>query len=132
MSAENVERVRQGVASVDAFWDMLDEHVVWDLRSVPLVDLDPLYVGRDAVIAGSRHYWGTWQDYSLEIEEIVDAGATVVVVLHERMRGKESGAPLERQLTQTWTFHRGRVIRWDLFRDKAEALAAVGIAHPTD
>lgn len=128
MSAENVERVRRGVASVDAFWEMLDEHVVWDLRAIPLVvDLDPLYVGRDAVIAGSRRYWGTWQDYSLEIEEIVDAGASVVVVLHERMRGKGSGAPSDRHFAQTWTFHRGRLIRWEVFPDRAEALAAVGM-----
>jgi len=29
---------------------MLDEHVVWDLRAYPVLDLDPFYVGRDAVI----------------------------------------------------------------------------------
>lgn len=127
MSEENVELVRRGIASVDAFWAMLDEYVVWDLRGLPTFDLEGIYVGRDAVIAASRHYWGTWAEYSLEAEEIIDAGASVVVAVRERMRGRGSGVELDRRWAQTWTFHRGRVIRWELFPDKAEALAAIGI-----
>ena len=36
MSQENVELVRRGIQSVDAFWAMLDEYVVWDLRDRPM------------------------------------------------------------------------------------------------
>ena len=127
MSPENVDLVRRGIESVDAFWALLDEYVVWDLRGIPAVDLDPVYVGRDAVIEASRHYWGTWEDYSLEAEEIIDAGASVVVAVYERMRGKGSGLQLERRWAQTWTFHRGRLIRWDMFREVGEAIQAVGL-----
>ena len=127
MSEENIELVRRGIASVDAFWAMLDEYVVWDLRGNPTFDLDPVYIGRDAVIAASRHYWGTWEDYSLEAEEIIDAGSSVVVAVRERMRGKGSGVQLDRRWAQTWTFQRGRVIRWELFRETTEALEAVGL-----
>ena len=35
MSQENVEIVRAAFESVDAFWAMLDEYVVWDLRDLP-------------------------------------------------------------------------------------------------
>jgi ketosteroid isomerase-like protein len=126
MSAENMELVRRGIADVYVFWDLLDEHVVWDLRGNPLVDLEPVYQGREAVIAGSRHYWGTWDEYSLEAEEVIDRGATVVVAIRERMRGKGSGVRIDRRWAQTWTFQRGRVIRWEVFRDKEEAMAAVG------
>jgi hypothetical protein len=108
MSQENVESVRRGIANVDTFWGMLDDFVVWDLREAPLeVDLDAVYVGRDAVIQASRHYWGTWTDYRLDAEEFIDAGQSVVVVVRERMRGKGSGIPLDRRWAQTWTFHRG-------------------------
>ena len=127
MSDENVDLVRGGIASVDDFWAMLDEYVVWDLRGNPVVDLDPVYIGRDAVIAASRHYWGTWEDYSLEADEIIDAGGSVVIAVRERMRGKGSGVQLDRHWAQTWTFQRGRLIRWELFREKAEALEAVGL-----
>ena len=127
MAEENVELVRRGVANVHDFWAMLDDYVVWDLRGYPIPDLDPVYLGREAVIDASRHYWGTWEDYTLDAEEIVAAGATVVVAVHERMRGKGSGVQLDRHWAQAWTFHRGRLIRWEVFRTKAEALAAVGI-----
>jgi hypothetical protein len=82
---------------------MLDEYVVWDLRqSRPAPDLDSVYVGRDAVIKASRHYWGTWGDYHVEAEELLDAGPSVVVILRERGRGKSSGAPFDRQNPQLW------------------------------
>ena len=59
MSQENVELVRRGLESVDAFWAMLDEYVVWDLRDLPVVDLDSVYVGRERLsrllaITGAR------------------------------------------------------------------------------
>ena len=82
MSQENVELVRRGIQSLEVFWGMLDEYVVWDLRGVPILDLDSVYVGRDAVIKASRHYWGTWDDYRLDPEVLMDAGSSVVVVLH--------------------------------------------------
>jgi ketosteroid isomerase-like protein len=129
MSQENVELVRRGIESVDTFWGMLDDYVVWDLRENPVVDLDAVYVGRDAVIQGSRHYWGTWKDYRLEAEEFIDAGSSVVVVVNERMRGKGSGVPFDRRWAQIWTFHRGRIIRWELFRDRATALEAAGLSE---
>ena len=129
MSRENVELVQGAVQSVETFWALLDDYVVWDLRGdqVPVTDLDGVYVGRDAVIEASRRWWGAWADYRLEAEEIIDAGASVVVVLHERGRGKGSGTPFERRFAQVWTFHRGKVIRWELFPDKAAALDAVGL-----
>jgi ketosteroid isomerase-like protein len=106
---------------------MLDEYVVWDLRQMPAPDLDGVYVGRDAVIKASRHYWGTWGDYSVEPEELLDADPSVVVILRERGRGKSSGAPFDRQHPQLWTFRGDRIIRWESFRTRAEALEAAGL-----
>jgi ketosteroid isomerase-like protein len=128
VSSENVELVRRGIESVEAFWELLDDHVVWDLRERPTFDLKPVYFGRDAVIKASRHYWGTWDDYSLEAEELIDAGSSVVVVVHERARGRGSGAPFDASWAQVWTFSRGRIIRWELFPDRAAALEAAGVA----
>jgi ketosteroid isomerase-like protein len=130
MSRENVERVRRGIESVDAFWAMLDEHVVWDPRGIGAApDLDDVHVGRDAVIKASRHYWGTWSDYSVTPEELLDAGPTVVVILRERGRGKSSGAPFDRVHPQLWTFREDRIIRWESFETRAEALEAAGLSE---
>jgi ketosteroid isomerase-like protein len=127
MSQENVESVRRGVHSAEDFWGLLDEYVVWDLRDYPVPDLDGVYVGRDAVVDASRHWWGAWTDYRLDAEELIDAGSRVVLVVHEQGRGKRSGVPFEQRFAQVMTFGRGRIIRWELFPDKAAALKAVGL-----
>ncbi len=127
MSHENVELVQRGITSVDAFWAMLDEYVIWDLRAAPILDLDSVYVGRNAVIKASRHYWGTWDEYNVEAEEILDAGPSAVVILHERGRGKSSGVPFEKENPQLWTFRSGRIIRWESFQSRADALEAAGL-----
>ena len=129
MSEENVELVRRGIRSVEAFWALLDEDITWDLGGNPPPDFHETYVGRDAVIEASRRYWGTWEDYSLDPDELIDAGTSVVVVVHERGRGKGSGAPFDRRWAQVWTFREGRIIRWELFQDKAEALEAAGLSE---
>jgi ketosteroid isomerase-like protein len=129
MSQENVELVRSGIQSAEAFWALLDEYVVWDLRDRPMLDLDSVYVGRDAVVKASSHYWGTWQDYRLDPEDLIDAGSSVVVTVRERGRGKGSGAPFDQRWAQVWTFSRGRIIRWELFQDAARALEAVGLSE---
>ena len=131
MSPENVELVRRGIADVRVFWDMLDEQVILDMRgySHMSVDMGGVVVGRDAVISANTRYWGTWEDYHLDAEELIEAGPSVVCVVHERGRGKGSGVPVERRWAQVWTFRRGRIIRWELFGDKAAALEAVGLAQ---
>ncbi|MGI9019307.1 MAG: nuclear transport factor 2 family protein [Solirubrobacterales bacterium] len=126
----DLERVRRGIESVDAFWAMLDDYVAWDPRGIGAApDLDSVHVGRDAVIKASRHYWGTWDDYRVEAEELLDAGPSVVVIMRERGRGKSSGTPFDRQHPQLWTFRGDRIIRWESFRTRAEALEAAGLSE---
>jgi ketosteroid isomerase-like protein len=129
MSEENLELVRRGLERVDAFWEMLDEYVVWDLRNWPdTPGVGSVVFGRDAVIETSRRYWGTWEDYSVEAEELLDAGQSVVVITREQGRGKGSGVPVARQNPQLWTFRAGRIIRWESFRTRAQALEAAGLS----
>ena len=129
MATPNVELVRRGTQDVHAFWAMLDEYVVWNLRDWPTFDLDDVYFGRDAVIKATRHYWGTWDDYRVDPEEIIDAGPIVVVILREIGRGKSSGVPVDRLHPQLWIFRAGRIIRWESLATRADALAAAGIGE---
>ena len=129
MSQDNVELVRRGIESVEAFWALLDADVVWGVGRDPPPDIHGVYVGRDSVIEASRRYWGTWDEYSLDADELIDAGSSVVVVVHERGRGRGSGAPFDRRWAQVWTFREGRTVRWELFVDKAEAVKAAGLSE---
>jgi ketosteroid isomerase-like protein len=132
MSQENVDLVRRAFANTDTFWGLLDEHVVFDTRNVPDDDILDIYgtrvvVGRRAVIDVTRSYWGTWDDYHLDADELIDAGSSVVGVVRERGRGKGGGVPFDRRFAEVWTFSRGRIIRIELFYEKAEALEAAGL-----
>ena len=131
MSPDNVDLVRRGIEDVHVFWALLDEQVICDTRNFPAfsADANGVYVGREAVIAANRHYWGTWEDYRLEADELIASGSSVVLVVREQGRGKASGARVERKWAQVWTFRRGRIIRWELFSDKADALEAAGLAE---
>ena len=129
MSETNAELVRRAIRDVELFWSLLDEHVVWALRDPRVPDLDPFYVGRDAVVEASRRWWGTWTDYELDVDELVDGGSRVVVALRERGRGKGSGAPFDRQFAQVWIFYRGLIIRWEVFPDTKAALEAAGLGR---
>jgi ketosteroid isomerase-like protein len=127
MTRANVELVQSAVRSVELFWSLLDDDVVLDMRRQPAPGLDGVYVGREAVVRASRQWWGTWTDYSLEAEKIVEAEPDMVLSLCERGRGKGSGIPYERRFAQVWTFSsEGKVVRWEIFPDEAAALAAVG------
>jgi ketosteroid isomerase-like protein len=130
MTHDITELVRRGIADVNVFWELLDDYVVWDLRAWPLLpDLDSVYVGRDAVIKASSRYWGTWTDYEVVAEEILPAGSCVVVMVHERGRGKGSGVPFDVINPQVWTFRDGRIVRWESLPSRAHALEVVGFAE---
>ena len=98
MSDENVELVRSlYVGDPSRFFELLDDDVEVVSKSHPLPDHPELIRGKGAVTDFYRHYWGTWEDYLLEPAEITGAGANrVLVVHHERGRGKGSGVPFKR------------------------------------
>jgi ketosteroid isomerase-like protein len=126
MSQENVEIVRSLYRAADPsrFFDLLDEEVELDFSAYP-VPGSAVLRGKDAAIDWSRRWWGTWDEYVLDATEIVDAGEDrVVVVQRERGRGKGSGAQLERRWAVIFTVRMGKVVRFEAFKTREEALEA--------
>jgi ketosteroid isomerase-like protein len=131
MSQENVELARRAMESMDAFFSLLDEYIVADVRSYPLPDYSGLVVGRDKFIEMSRHYWGAWDSYRVEAEDFIDAGQSVVITVREQGRGKGSGVRLDRRWAQIWTFRDGRIVRWEPRRSTEDAVKAAGLPAQT-
>ena len=96
-------------------------HLVWDGRVLRGFE------GVREWIADTRD---TWEDYSQVVEEIVDLGEHVVVVLRISGRGGESGVPVEQELAVVWTFDDERAVQARSFASRAEAFAAVGEPTP--
>ena len=63
----------------------------------------------------------------MEAEEILAAGDSVVVDVHQRGVGRVSGAPAELRYFTVWSFRGQTVIRIESFRERADALDAAGL-----
>jgi ketosteroid isomerase-like protein len=137
MSQENVAAIRavyerwaEGDFHAAVDLDLFDPHVLLVLRP----EFGPDYpdagtlLGPPAIAAYTRDsLLKTWSDFTMEAEEIVPAGDSVLVSVHQRGIGRASGVPTEVRYFTLWTFRGHKVIRFESFRKRAEALEAAGL-----
>jgi ketosteroid isomerase-like protein len=131
MSRENVESVRAvyeewAKGNFRAGGDLWDGRVVF----VPDAELPDAgdYFGLEGVTTFMRAFLQPWTNFTITAEEVIEAGDSVVVVARQRGVGRESGLVAElEQRFQVWTFRGHMVIRFEAFRERAEALEAVGL-----
>jgi ketosteroid isomerase-like protein len=83
--------------------------------------------GHAGVVEAIAVWPDQWDDYQLEIVQIVDAGDHVVVRTHQRGRGKGSGVNVEDEIWFVFGFRNGKVAEWRMFGAEREALEAVGL-----
>lgn len=130
MSQHNVEAVRSVydrwrhgdfAASVDVF----DPLVLLVMR--PEFPDAGTYLGVERVRDYTRGFLEPWTSIAIEAEEIIDAGDSVALAVRQSGVGSESGAATEFRYYHVWSFRGGRAIRLETFRERAEALAAVGM-----
>ena len=68
-----------------------------------------------------------WEEFAFEPEEIIDAGEQVVGIVRARGIGRGSGAQAEDRIGQVWTINDGKVARFRLYPEPADALRAAGL-----
>jgi ketosteroid isomerase-like protein len=90
--------------------------------------LDQVHTGLSGMRAFFADMREVWRDYDQQIEELVDLGDDIVVVLRVSARGAGSGVPIAQQSVWLWTFRERRAVRAKAFRSKKEALEAVGLS----
>jgi ketosteroid isomerase-like protein len=93
-------------------------HLVWDGRVLRG------YEGTLEWLSDTRE---TWQDYRQDVEEIVDLGENVVVVLRLSARGSGSGVPVAQELAVVWTFEGEQAVCARSFSSAAEALESARV-----
>ena len=128
MSQENVDLIRRGLdrfmTTGEPQWDSFDE-------SVEIYDHDTPDQGVYRGHAGVRRWledWGAaWATWSIEAEEFIDAGDSVVVFIRMKTEGRGSGVEVERRDAQVWLLRNGKVVRGDYYNDRGLALKAVGL-----
>jgi ketosteroid isomerase-like protein len=110
-------------------WDLLPPDFVIDLSRRRI---DPVMLrGPDEMRAFYLDLDAPWADGArLEVEELIDAGDNVLVLIRFGGRGKLSGAEVEALVWNLWTFRDGEPVRWTYFgEEREEALEAAGLSE---
>ena len=129
MSEENVEVVR---AMLDAFLRGDAERalaafhpdVVWDGRNLP----DGRVARGVGEVSDHVSRWAAmWEEWTVDLERVVDAGSDqVLLITRERGRGR-SGMAMDEHHAEIYTVRDGKIVYRIGYSDTAEALEAAGL-----
>jgi ketosteroid isomerase-like protein len=137
MSQENVEIVLRVFEAFQAGMEHDDPGAWFD--SEPISDdyewiLDAelegksVWRGREGFVEFIRTWTEEFEDWSIQVERMIDAGDDRVVALtRQTATGKRSGVPVELSLGQVYELEDGRIARVTNYIGHAEAFEAVGL-----
>jgi ketosteroid isomerase-like protein len=130
MSRQNVEVVERlnEVYNERSFAenpDLIDPEIVWDMSRMQIPD-SAAYAGP----LGLREFVDTWTESfaseQIHVDDIVDEGDQVLVMVHHFGRGKVSGVEVDQRFAMVWTLRNGRAVRMEMYPTREEALEAMG------
>jgi ketosteroid isomerase-like protein len=70
-----------------------------------------------------------WDEWRFHLEQLIEVGDRVVVLVRLVAQGGLSGVRLERDTAHIWTVADGKITRCDVYLDRAEGLAAAGLPN---
>jgi len=113
-------------AAREAFFEFLDPEIeVHEDQKFPEAGV---YRGIDAVRGYLEQFTEQFEEFRMEVEDLVDAGGDDVLFLYRlRGRGKGSGAPVDEKPGWLYTIRGGKAVRIRLYLDRAEAFEAAGL-----
>ena len=86
------------------------------------------FVGIDGFRALWLDWLAPWETYRAEPEKAIDLGDRVLWLGLDFGCRKGSAEEVRAKIGVVWTFRDGKVVRWDGYADRDEALKAVGLA----
>jgi ketosteroid isomerase-like protein len=129
MSQENVEIVKRvidaGARDVDAILAL--HHPEWEGFIPDEYPVAGTWRGHDGVRRFMQEWLDSFDQFSIEPGEFIDADDAVVVAVRYRGRGRSSGIETTDRWFYAYRLREGKVIGWRPYRERGEALAAVGL-----
>jgi ketosteroid isomerase-like protein len=130
MSQENVERLRAffetWAAWEEADLSLLDPDVVFEDDILP-DHAGESYRGREGVARSVRTWLEAYEQFTIDVEEIVGSGDRLISIHRFRGTGRHTGIEHGGRYAYLWTFRDGKVIHFRTYRNPAQALEAVGL-----
>lgn len=134
MSLENVATVRgiyEGFAAGDipAVLGAFSPGIVWnEADDFPYADGNP-YVGPQAVLEGVFARIGAeWDGFGAEVEELLDAGDTVVGLGRYSGTYKATGQAQDTQFVHVWRIEDGKAVRFQQYANTLHTARVTGQA----
>ena len=105
-----------------------DPEIVWlEAEGFPYDDGNP-YIGPDAVLEGVyARLVGEWEDFSEELESVLEAGEHVVTTGCYAGVYRATGGTVRARFAHVWTLSCGKVVRFQQYTD---TLAFERAIHP--
>ncbi len=134
MSKENVEIVARGYARFSETGEVIEEithpDFVWDMSTFSGWPERKLYEGTDGAREFLSSWTEPWDNWELELEELIDAGADdVLAVLRQHGTSKTTGLEVDMRFAQLWTIRDGKYARMRMYADPDEARRAAGLSE---
>ena len=131
MSQETVEIVRRAYRHVSRTGQLLPEVVrpdfVWDTTTFRGGINPERCIGVDEANRWLAQWIESFNDWSIDVEEVIDAGDQVVTIACQRGTAGHGGPEVEMRLAQVFTIRDGLLARMDMYAGRAEAFKAAGI-----
>ncbi len=132
MSKENIEIVARGYALFSETGELIEERThpdfVWDMSTFSGWPERQVYAGTDGAREFLASWTEPWDDWELELEELIEAGDDeVLAVVRQHGTSKTTGLEVDMQFAQLWTLRDGKYTRMRMYADLAEARRAAGL-----
>ena len=132
MSKQNVDLIRgiyDGFAAGDvaAVLGAMSPDIVWnEAENFPYADGNP-YLGPKAVAEGVfARCIGEWDGFAVTVEEILDAGDTIVALGRYGGSCKATGKAMNPQLAHVWRVAGGKAVAFQQYVDTLQVARATG------
>ena len=140
MSEENVEILRRSYEEFQAAMARGDPGSWFDSGGIsgfggldpryPPFEGRPVWRGREGFVEFVRAWTEGFEDWSIRVEQLIDAGDDRVVALtRQTALGKGSGVPVELYIGQVWEVEGARLARATNYMSQSDALEAAGLSE---
>jgi len=130
MPPANVDIVREGYEAwnrgdLEAMFAVIDPEVEWQLPDSGMNT--GTYRGHEGVRELMESYLEAFERFTIELEQVFEAGDQVVAFVRAVARGRASGIDIETRPAHVWTIRGGKGVRMEVFPERKRAVQAAGL-----
>jgi ketosteroid isomerase-like protein len=127
MSPEDLETVRRAYdafarGDLEALRTFLAPDIEW--RTTPDVPFMGSYSGLDKFLRGMEEWTSAFDEVTTQVEEMIDAGESVIVHHRMRGRGRDSGVEVDLAIFQVVAVRNAQLVRMHDYSSREDALEA--------